>query len=116
MSQAEVCSSLATVRQDFDQIETSASKGDAASATKAMNDARNRLTAVRDGLQSSQQQNPAAATAAADLIGAFNGLQTTMRQAGQGGGSIQGVVQQLTIQLTSMSSALANLRQSLGCS
>lgn len=108
------CDDLAAARRDLDKMEAAIARGDASGAQAALDDARTKLREVRSDVGA--QANNNASQAAADLVGAVDGLQTTMRQTGQGGGSIQGVVQQLEIQLMSMSSSFKELQSQMSCS
>ena len=114
-SQSEVCDDLDAVRDDLDEARNAALQGDAAEAQSALDDARTRLTTLRDDVRSGPAGD-AAAQSVADLIGAVEGMQTTLRQVGQGGGSLQGFAQQMLIQLTAIFSSLSSLRGQLNCS
>jgi hypothetical protein len=112
-SQAELCKGLAVVRQDLDTVKQAAESGDTAKANNALDDARTHLAELRS--ETRNEPSSAVAQSAADLVGALDGLQTTLRQTGQGGGSVVGVIQQLEIQLASMASSLESLRGQTGC-
>jgi len=112
-SPAELCKGLAVVRQDLDTVKQAAESGDTAKANNALDDARTGLAELRS--ETRNEPSSAVAQSAADLVGALDGLQTTLRQTGQGGGSVVGVIQQLEIQLSSMTSSLESLRSQTGC-
>jgi hypothetical protein len=112
---AELCQDLDDVRDDLDTARQAVQNGDRAKADDALEDARTHLADLRSKVRSGQR-NEAAAQSAGDLVGALDGLQTTLRQAGQGGDSIQGVAQELEIQLPAIVSSLMSLRSELGCS
>jgi hypothetical protein len=108
------CDQLEEVRQDLEQARTAALRGDRSGAQAAVNDARDTLQEIRSNM-SSQPRNDAAAQAAGDLVGAVDGLQTNIRQAGQGGDSLLGVVQELETELPAIVSSLNSLRNELKC-
>jgi hypothetical protein len=113
-SQSEVCDDLDAVRDDLDEARGAALRGDPADAQTALNDARTKLTTLRDDVRSGPAGD-AAAQSVADLIGAIEGMQTTLRQVGQGGGSLQGFAQEMLIQLMAMFSSISSLRGQLNC-
>jgi hypothetical protein len=112
-SQAELCEGLDVVRQDLDAVKRAAATGDTAKANEALDNARTHLAELRGKVK--DEPNSTVAQSAADLVGALDGLQTTLRQTGQGGGSVVGVVQQLEIQLAAMASSIESLRSQTGC-
>jgi hypothetical protein len=113
-SQSEVCNELDAVRDDLDEARSAALRGDPAEAQSALDDARTKLTTLRDDVRSGPAGD-AASQSVADLIGAIDGMQTTLRQVGQGGGSLQGFAQELLIQLMAMFSSVTSLRGQLNC-
>jgi hypothetical protein len=96
-STAEVCDNLNAVREDLNDLRQAVRNADRSDAQAAIDDMRNHLTELRDEIRNAELSTQASQSAA-DLAGAVDGLQTTMRQAGQGGDSLVGIIQQLEIQ------------------
>jgi hypothetical protein len=111
-AQSQVCSGVEEVRQDLDALEEAVQNDDRSAAEDAIEEARDHANEVREDIQSANL-GAAAAQSASDFTAAVDALQTTLRQAGQGGASATGVVQQLEIQFAAMSSSLSSLRTEL---
>jgi hypothetical protein len=113
-SESAICDDLEVVLEDFDDLRQAVLSADASAARTAVGQMRTDMVQLRDEAKSASP-NDEAAQSAADLVGAVEGLETTIRQAGQEGASLLGVVQQLEIQLTAIASSLTSLRGELSC-
>ena len=113
-SESAICDDLEVVIEDFDELRQAVLSANASAARTAVGELRTDVTQLRDEARSASP-NDEAAQSAADLVGAVEGLETTIRQAGQEGASLLGVIQQLEIQLTAIASSLTSLRNELRC-
>jgi chromosome segregation ATPase len=113
-SESAICDELEAVVEDFDDLRQAALSADISAAQTAVDQMRTDGAQLRDEARAASP-NDEAAQSAADLVGAVEGLETTIRQATQGEASLQGVIQQLEIQLTAIASSLASLRSELSC-
>jgi chromosome segregation ATPase len=107
-----VCDNLDALREDFDELREAVRDLDRTAAQDALEEARGHLTELREAIQDSDLST-AVSQSAADLAAAVDGLQTTVRQVGQGGGSLQGILQQLEIQLAALNSSFTSVRNEL---
>jgi hypothetical protein len=111
---SEICDDLDVLREDLESVRQSILSGDFAAAQDSIEAGRTKAAAIREDLRD-PEPSAAASQSAADLIGAVDGLETTLRQIGQGGGSPQGVIQELQIQLGAMVSSFNSLITELRC-
>jgi hypothetical protein len=113
-SESVICDDLDAVAEDFDNLRQAALSADISAAQTAVEQMRTDAAQLRDDARE-PSPNDEVAQSAADLVGAVEGLETTLRQAGQEGASLTGVIQQLEIQLTAIASSLTSLRNELTC-
>ena len=110
----DYCDELDKVRTDVDELQSAARslnrEAAQAAATELKTDAEDFRSAVRDGGDNDELNQ-----AAGDLIGAVEGLETTLRQAGQQGSSVTGVIQELETQLPVIASSMNEIRQEARC-
>jgi hypothetical protein len=113
-SETAVCEGLDAVRDDFGDVQQAVQRADVAGAQAAVELMRADMAELRSEVNSASPSD-AVSQSAADLAGAVQGLETTIRQADDGGASVQGIVQQLAIQLPAIASSLNSLRSELKC-
>jgi hypothetical protein len=112
-SRPDYCDELDKVSEDVDELEAAARSLNATAAQSAVSNLRTDLEELRAAARS-RDDNEAVDQAAADLVGAVDGLETTLRQATQGG-SLTGVIQELQIQIPAIVSSLSDLREEANC-
>jgi hypothetical protein len=110
----EFCADLDSARQDFVDFTEALLDGDIDAAEAEAQEARSSVTELQESARELSESDEVEQSIA-DLAGAVDGLETTARQVGQGGGSIQGVIQQLQIQLSAIGSAITGLRNEVDC-
>jgi phage I-like protein len=113
-SRPDYCDEMDAVRKDVDDLQGAAVSLNRDAAQAAVNELKTDVAALRSEARSSGD-NTEIDQAAADLSGAIDGLETTLRQAGQGGASLSGVVQELQTQIPAIVSSANELRQEARC-
>ena len=113
-SNTEFCKTLDLLRADIDSLQQAARAGNVSGATSAIDSAKDHATQLREDAKD-HNVDDATAQSVQDLVQAVEGVQTTIRQAGQSGSSALGVLQQLLIEVPAIARSLASLRTSAGC-
>jgi methyl-accepting chemotaxis protein len=114
-SQPDYCDELDQVKTDVDDLQSAARSLNRDGAQTAVNDLKSDVQDFRDEVRSSGDNNDQLNQAAGDLAGAVEGLETTLRQATQGGSSITGVIQELETQIPVIVTSMNEIRQEARC-
>ena len=113
-SQPDYCDNVAKVKSDVDAIQSAAVSLNRSGVETAVANLKTDISALRAEVRSGSG-NTAVDQAAADLSGAVDGLETTLRQAGQGDASLLGVAQQLATQIPVIVSSMSKLQSEARC-
>ena len=113
-SQPDYCDELDQVRSDVDDLQSAVSSLNRDAAQNAVTNLRSSANDFRDEVRSGGG-NDALNQAAGDLSGAVEGLETTLRQATQGGITPAGVIQELETQLPVIVTSLNEIRTEARC-
>jgi hypothetical protein len=116
-SRQEICSQADDLRAGIDDVSRAVQSGDLDAADEAVDEVQATAVDLREAVGDAQLSNDVSQSAA-DLISSFDGLKTTLRQVGQGGGNVVGLVQALEVQLPAIRSAADSLQaevKSSGC-
>lgn len=113
-SQPDYCDELDAVRQDVDDLQSAAVSLNRDKAESAVTEMKSDVAEFRSAVRAGGN-NTEVDQAAADLAGAVDGLETTLRQAGQGGATVTGFVQELQMQIPVIVSSMNEIRQEARC-
>jgi methyl-accepting chemotaxis protein len=111
----DYCDELDEVKTDVDELQSAARNLNREAAQAAVTDLKTDAEAFRSALRDGGGDNDELNQAAGDLAGAVEGLETTLRQAGQQGSSVTGVIQELETQLPVIASSMNEIRQEARC-
>jgi len=110
----DYCDELDQVKSDADDLQSAVRSLNRDAAEDSVTNLRGSVNDFRDAARASGG-NDEINQSAGDLAGAVEGLETTLRQAGQGGSSLTGVIQELETQLPVIVSSLNDIRQDARC-
>lgn len=113
-SRPDYCDEMDAIRKDVDDLQSAAASLNRDAAQSAVNELKTDVAALRAEARSGGGNNEID-QAAGDLASAVDGLETTLRQASQGGASVTGVIQELTTQIPAIVSSANELRQEARC-
>ena len=114
-SQPDYCDDLDKVKTDVDDLQSAALSLNRDAAQAAVTSLKADIQTFRNEVRSAGDDNEELNQAAGDLSGAVEGLETTLRQATQGGSSVTGVIQELETQIPVIVSSMNGIRQEARC-